>query len=502
MHVLKPFACIKCHKIDYVNNQIRKKKITIMKKAVKFLIMGAFVFGLSAPAMAQDYQSVIGEVSKALKEDPQATGTAKQLVKDFMKTYKKNPEAMVALGNAYLTGKNYTKAVECADLALKKNKNYGDAYILKGDVEALKDDGGQAAMWYQQAMNLDPKNPNGYMSYANVYRKRSPQEAENARNQLRQNVPDFPIEAETGHIFYTSGNYEKALEYFNKSNVSKLSESRIGEYALAALQAGDYAKGLSVSKTAVQRFPENTGFLRLAMMNGVFGQQYNDAVQYAEKLMSSSAEKNAGDYNYYGQALAGAEQHEKAIEQFTKAFSMDGEAYKNLQAISEAYSALGNTDKALEYSIQYLDKNPDAKPSEFSKLALIYVEKVKAGEDKDANWQKAMDVYDNLVKKYPHTAIYAKFQKGHQAYRCENDDVALSYLLPLISELEAKSDISDDEKSYLINSLSEVGYIYWGDKNDLESATPYYKKLYELKPDDSTARKALGLDQPQEETTE
>ena len=60
-----------------------------MKKAVKFLIMGAFVFGLSAPAMAEDYQSVIGEVSKALKEDPQAVGAAKQLVKDFMKSFKK-----------------------------------------------------------------------------------------------------------------------------------------------------------------------------------------------------------------------------------------------------------------------------------------------------------------------------------------------------------------------------------------------------------------------------
>ena len=191
-----------------------------MKKAVKYLVMGAFVFGLTTPVMAQDYNSVIGEVSKALKEDPQAVGAAKQLVKDYMKEFKKDPAAMVALGNAYLASKNFNKAVECADLAIKKNKTFGDAYVLKGDVEALKDDGGQAAMWYQQAMNLDPKNPHGYMSYANVYRKRSPQEAENALNQLRKNVPDYPIDTETAHIFYTSGNYEKAMEYFNKANIS------------------------------------------------------------------------------------------------------------------------------------------------------------------------------------------------------------------------------------------------------------------------------------------
>ena len=156
-------------------------------KARKYLIAGALVLGLSAPVMAQDYVSAIETVSNALKADPTGLGSAKNAVKDYMKMFKKNPEAMVALGNAYLSNKQFAKAVECADLALKKNKNYGDAYILKGDVESLKDDGGQAAGWYQQAMSLDPTNPHGYMRYANVYRKRSPQESERALAELRKN---------------------------------------------------------------------------------------------------------------------------------------------------------------------------------------------------------------------------------------------------------------------------------------------------------------------------
>ena len=468
-----------------------------MKKTVKYLIMGAMVLGLSAPAMAQDYNAMIGEVSKAIKEDPQALGAAKALVKDYMKAFKKDPSAMVALGNAFLASKNYTKAVECADLALKKAKNFGDAYILKGDIEALKDDGGQAAMWYQQAMNLDPKNPHGYMSYANVYRKRSPQLAEDALNQLRKNVPDFPVDAETGHVFYTSGNYEKAMEYFNKTNINQLEEARIGEYVLSALSIGDYAKGLSLSKTAMQRFPNNNGFIRLGMINGVLSKNFNDAVTYAEKLLASDAEKNSGDFNYYGQALAGAGQHEKAIEQFNKSFSMDDTSYKNLQSISESYTALGNSDKALEYSMLYLDKNPDAKPSEYNKLAGIYIQKVREAADaaeKDANWLKALGVYDNLITKYPHTANYVKFQKGHQAYICERDDEAITYLTSLINDLEAKGTLEDSEKEYLKSALSEVGYIYWSSKNDLETAKPYYQKLYDIDPTNEYARKALGLD--------
>ena len=473
-----------------------------MKKAVKYLVMGAFVFGLSTPVMAQDYNAVIGEISKALKEDPQAVGAAKQMVKDYMKEYKKNPEAMVALGNAYLAGKNYEKAIECADLAIKRNKTFGDAYILKGDVEALKDDGGQAAMWYQQAMNLDPKNPHGYMSYANVYRKRSPQEAENALNQLRKNVPDFPIDTETAHIFYTSGNYEKAMEYFNKANISNMAESRLGEYALAALSVNDFKKGLEVAKSAAYRFPTNAAFTRLAMINGVLGKDFSEGITFAEKLINSGEEKNSGDYNYYARALAGAGQHEKAIEMFNKSFSMDNTDFKNLQSISESYTALGNTDKALEYSIMYLEKNPDAKPSEFNKLASIYIEKVKAGEDKDANWEKAMGVYDNLVAKHPHTANFVKFQKGHQAYICEKDDDAINYLTSLINELKDKENLDSEEKGYLLSACREVGYIYWASKNDLESATPFYQKVIELDPTDKIAKKALGLEEPEAQPTE
>ena len=472
-----------------------------MKKAVKYLVMGAFVFGLTTPVMAQDYNSVIGEVSKALKEDPQAVGAAKQLVKDYMKEFKKDPAAMVALGNAYLASKNFNKAVECADLAIKKNKTFGDAYVLKGDVEALKDDGGQAAMWYQQAMNLDPKNPHGYMSYANVYRKRSPQEAENALNQLRKNVPDYPIDTETAHIFYTSGNYEKAMEYFNKANIRDMAESRLGEYALTALSVNDFKKGLEVAKSAASRFPENAAFTRLAMINGVLGKDYADGITFAEKLINGNYEKNSGDYNYYGRALAGAGQHEKAIEMFNKSFSMDNTDFKNLQSISESYSALGNTDKALEYSIMYLDKNPDAKPSEFNKLANIYIEKVKAGEEADANWEKAMGVYDNLMAKHPHTVNFVKFQKGHQAYICEKDDVAITYLTSLIDELKNKENLTEEEKNYLLSSCSEVGYIYWSSKSDLETATPFYQKVLELDPTNKLAKRALGLDEPAAETT-
>ena len=429
-------------------------------KAVKYVVMGALVLGLSTPVMAQEYVSSLEKVVKALESDPSGLAGAKQAVKDYTKAYKKNPDAMVALGNAYIVVKNFDQAVACADMALKKNKDLGSAYILKGDVEALKDDGGNAAMWYQQAMQHDPKNPSGYTRYASVYRKVDPKESERVLQELRRNVPEYPIDAEIGHNYYENGDDAKAFDAYSKAKPNTLSELNWGEYALSAFALEKYDEGLKISKAAIESFPKNTGFLRVAMFNAVEGNNVSEGISFAEKLINSNIEKRSSDYTYYARALMAGGQYEKAIEQFNKAFSLDNTTVANLQSISDAYTKLGNIDKAEEYSIKYLDSNPNAKPSEYSKLATVYVEKAKeAGKqakaaleankkadvsslkaEKSENWQKALNIYDKLVEKYPHTADYATFQKGDNAFTLELDDEAISYLQPLVSRLKAKAE--------------------------------------------------------------
>ena len=59
-----------------------------------------------------------------------------------------------------------------ANEAYKPKYQYAPAYLLLGDVEsAFGTDGGKAAGFYNQAINFDPKNPEGYKKWAMVYRK-------------------------------------------------------------------------------------------------------------------------------------------------------------------------------------------------------------------------------------------------------------------------------------------------------------------------------------------
>lgn len=471
-------------------------------KNFKYLLVGALLFGSTAsPLMAQtvDYKEMIQPIEKVLKAEPNNPNAGKDLIKNYSKVFKKNPEALVELANAYLSIRNYDKATMYADMALKVNRNYGNAYILKGDIGAMKDDGGEAAMWYQQAMILDPKNPYGYMRYANVNRKVSPEETERALNELRKNVPDFPVEAEAAHSYYTMGSYDKAMEYYLKSNIEKLDENYLVEYAMTAIYTDKKAEGLEAAKVGIRKYPENVSFLRLALVNAIGVKKFDEALDYGNRLLSKEGDKkNAGDIIYYGQALSGLKRYTEAITQYESALALDNKNFKPYQLISEAYMGMGDEDKALEYTQKFLSLDPNAKLSDYTKLADIYMAKVKKGVDKEANFAKAVEVYDNLASKFPQISSWARLQQANSAFMAEMDDKAIPFYQRVIEELENKSDKDADEVGYLATAYKNIGYIYWSSKNDLNTAKPYFEKLLVIDPNNDLAKKALEADKPVE----
>ena len=365
------------------------------------------------------------------------------------------------MGNALVINKDYTNALAVADAVIAKYKTCGDAYILKGDIYAMQDNGGEAASWYKNCMTMDPKNPQGYISYANVYRKIDPQASAEALNKLRAVDPNYPIEAETGHNYYSIGSYD-------------------------------------LCKKGMQKYTKDTAFLILAMRASVDTQNFTEALQYANSVMANNdIKKNSSIYSYYGLALAGNKQFDQALEQYNKALEVNKEDFKPYQYISEAYKGMGNEDKAIEFAQAYMDKNPNVSPSDYVKMAEIYNAKAqKGGDQKEANVDKAINVYNSFAEKYPQLKAYAHLQAANVAFQNELDDKALANYELVIKELESKQ-YDEDEKGYLMQAYKNAGYIYWGSKKDLTTAQPYFEKLIKLDPNNSLAKKALGLDEEQ-----
>ena len=454
--------------------------------------------GLAAPAMAQDvnYKDALKPIETTLKSgNIDAKVFAKDL-KEYQKTFKKDPKALVALGNALVINKKYDDANAVADAVIAKFKNYGDAYILKGDIYAMQDNGGEAATWYGQCMTMDPKNPQGYISYANVYRKIDPAASADALSKLREVDPNYPIEAETGHNYYSIGNYDKAYENFSKAKHETMEEYIFYEYCFTAYVLNKKDEALTLCKEGMQKYPKDTAFQILAMRSAVDTQNFEEALQYANAIMSNNdVKKNSSIYSYYGLALAGNKQYDQAIEQYNKALETNKDDVKPYQYLAEVYKSMGNEDKALEYSQTYMDKNPNAAPSDFVKMAEIYNAKAqKGGPSKGANVDKAISVYNSFAAKYPQLKSYADLQAANIAFQNEMDDKALENYEKVINEVENKQ-YDEDEKGYLMQAYKNAGYIYWSSKNNLEAAKPYFEKLLKLDPNNALAKKALGLEE-------
>ena len=85
--------------------------------------------GLAAPAMAQDvnYKDALKPIETTLKAGNVDAKAFAKTLKEYQKEYKKDPKALVALGNALVINKDYTNALAVADAVIAKFKNYGDA---------------------------------------------------------------------------------------------------------------------------------------------------------------------------------------------------------------------------------------------------------------------------------------------------------------------------------------------------------------------------------------
>ena len=251
---------------------------------------------------------------------------------------------MVGLGCAYLDIKDTINASKYADEAIKKDKKNGAGYILKGDIEAFKDNGGGAAKWYQQAVYFDPQNPQGYIKYAYVYRVSSPGEAVDMLNKLRTVDPTYPVDAVAGHFYYEANDFDKAIENFGKADINKLDGSQLTEYAMSAYFKQNFDKAIEVATTGSQKFPRMAGLNRIAFYSYTDKKDYDNALSFADKLFnqSDSAKFTALDYTYQGYAYNGKKDYDNSITSFNKALEMNPNRTDVMQVLSQAYAAKGD----------------------------------------------------------------------------------------------------------------------------------------------------------------
>jgi tetratricopeptide repeat family protein len=470
-------------------------------KTIKCLLIGVLATAMSTPSMAQDNKTTIDAISKVIKANPEA---AKDQVKDVYKKNKKNAEVLVGIGRAYFEAKDTANAKTYANYAIKANKNYGAGYILLGDIEVVKDDGGAAAGWYQQAIYFDPKNPDGYFKYANIYRGRSPEEAVSKLNELRAQRPDIAVDALAARILYSSNRLEQSLDYYDKvTDKSKLEDLDITNYATEAWMLQKREKSLEMARYGLSKNARKAAWNRLVFYNLTDMGQTEEALKYADALFnaSDSAKISGFDYTYYGTALKNAKQYDKAIEMLKKALAENKDnadlLNSNKKSLSDAYLAMEDFDNATLYYEEYLKNVQKTTASDMAGLATIYTNMAAklTGDQKIDALKKADAVYAQLGEKFPENIDFANFMRARVNSNLDpetKEGLAKPFYEAIVHSLADKSDRDRADNARLSEAYRYLGYYYLV-KDDKATADGYWNKVLEIDPNNATAKQALGI---------
>ena len=471
-------------------------------KTVKYFLIGALMTVISAPAMAQsdDIVSQATEIIKSKADD------ADNQVKKLIKPIKKDAKALAAVGRAYLDVKNFDQADVYADLAIKAGKNVAAGYVLKGDICVLKDDGGAASSWFEQAIYFDAKDPEGYRRYAQINSKTDPAGSIDKLEKLRSVDPSYPVDLVAAEIQSRAGNADAAIGYYSKVDLSKMKNYELTDYSMLLFLKQKYDESLKVSSYGNEKFPRYASLNRLSMFNNVNLEKYEEALVYANRLFneSDSAKFSYLDYINYGTALQKLKKNDEAIEVFKKIVedpNVDAadkvSSYKNL---ADVYKSLGDYNNALAYYQKYVDGQEKVTANVRNGLALIYrsmaLEENATPEQKAEAIKKADEVFAQIAAEFPNFEQSVTAQRAKLAFILDPEDksgLAKPHYDKLIELIMALDQKEESDNRQLVEAYTYNMVYYLKTKDDIATSKEYAKKILAIDPSNAMATQVAGL---------
>ena len=471
-------------------------------KAIKYLIMGVLLAGFSATANAQ-----VEELNAALSAIKSKAPNAADLAKTAFKKNKKDPEALMKIARAYFEQKDTAGAnqfARYANEAYKPKYQYAPAYLLLGDVEsAFGTDGGKAAGFYNQAINFDPKNPEGYKKWAMVYRKISPKQAAQKLQDMKAQCPNEDIDAFTAHIYMLAGDEKQAYENYMKADINKLDKTGLNEFVRCSYFTGHFEDALRAAEAGIKMEPRNPTFNRLAMFSNYELKNYDAAKSYINKYFNETDSAKFSEYDHFYTALIYQALDEKAnmYEHYNKALDLVNESSMIKRwdiHKANAYSYLKDQEfeNAIKYYNDMLGSKPNVNFDDWEGLANIYSKYGDAVPAKKAEMiQKAVDLFREAGQKFPIQQVYATYMAANNVNKLDDNmknSLAKPDYLKLIELLGNKTDRSKGEDTMLKTAYHYMMFNSYINKN-VPGAKEYAEKILAIDPEYKPALEIQNL---------
>jgi tetratricopeptide (TPR) repeat protein len=464
--------------------------------------MGVLLASFSATANAQ-----VEELNAALSAIKSKAPNAADLAKTAFKKNKKDPEALMKIARAYFEQKDTAGAnqfARYANEAYKPKYQYAPAYLLLGDVEsAFGTDGGKAAGFYNQAINFDPKNPEGYKKWAMVYRKISPKQAAQKLQDMKAQCPNEDIDAFTAHIYMLAGDEKQAYENYMKADINKLDKTGLNEFVRCSYFTGHFEDALRAAEAGIKMEPRNPTFNRLAMFSNYELKNYDAAKSYINKYFNETDSAKFSEYDHFYTALIYQALDEKAnmYEHYNKALELvnDSSMIKRWdiqKAIADSYLKDQEFENAIKYYNDMLGSKPNVNFDDWEGLANIYSKYGDAVPAKKAEMiQKAVDLFREAGQKFPIQQVYATYMAANNVNKLDDNmknSLAKPDYLKLIELLGNKTDRSKGEDTMLKTAYHYMMFNSYINKN-VPGAKEYAEKILAIDPEYKPALEIQNL---------
>ena len=464
--------------------------------------MGVLLAGFSTTANAQEV-----ELQAALDGIKAKAGNVSDLAKTAYKKNKKNADALMKIAKAYFEQKDTAGARLFANYANEAGKpkyQYAPAYLLLGDIEsAYGTDGGKAASYYNQAINFDPKNPEGYKKWAMVYRKISPSQAAQKLRDMKAQCPNEDIDAFTAHIYMLAGDEKQAYENYKKADLSKLDKAYLNEFVRCSYFTGHFQDALNAAEAGIKIEPRNPTFNRLAMFSNYELKNYDAAKAYINKYFNETDSAKFSEYDHFYTALIYQALDEKGnmYDHYNKALELvnDSSMIKRWaiqKAISDSYLKDQEFENAINYYNDMLASKPDVNFDDHEGLANIYSKYGDAVPEKKAMMiQKAVDLFRAAGEKFPIQQVYATYMAANNVNKLDDNmknSLAKPDYMKLIDLLSNKTDRSKGEDTMLKTAYHYMMFNSYINKNT-PGAKEYADKILAIDPEYKPALEIKNL---------
>lgn len=424
------------------------------------------------------------------------TSAAQDNFKKAQGLAKKDAELTTAIARAYYNANpvKYAKEIQKnIDKARKDSKLKEPAiYILEGDMKYDAQDFGGAAAQYEQAITFDPKNPEGYVKYANAYFRVNPKFSIEKLEQLNTELPTSALaQRELAEKYYEANYWNKAADLYGKyiQNPNHFPEDK-ARYSVLLYYGKKYDESLAVANEILAQDPANFLMQRLRFLNLADLKNYTAADQAAKDFFTKNVGKTftTNDFTTYADVLQNLGQDSLAVVQYELAVANDPDNADLLNEISTVYTKAKQYPKAADAYALYLSKIEEPSSNDLYAAAGRYLNAAAtAGDNAELRAETATKGLEYIGKAIaeaqPNALLYQRKARLHIAGNNNqpNQESVDSYaqMTELLNQDPANMDPTNkDNKLNMYKEAYQFSYVFYGNvAHDKDKAAEIAEKL-------------------------